>query len=67
VIKYYKRHGAEELAQYCNYVDYIQSKAFGMGMRNPKHLGLGDDVCCQYMKRGRETVVPDNLKPLFDS
>ena len=65
-IKYLKRHGAEELAQYCNYVDYIQSKAFGMGMQNPRNIGLGDDICCMYMKQGRETVMPENLKSLFD-
>jgi len=62
VIKYYKKHGAEELAPYCNFIDYIQSRIIGMGMQNPKNIGQGDKICCEYMKAGRETVVPDNLR-----
>lgn len=62
VIKYFKRHGVEELGQYCNYVDYIQSRVFGLGLHNPKNIGQGDDVCIEYFKQGRETVLPDNLK-----
>jgi len=65
VIKYYQKHGAEELAQYCNYVDYIQSHAIGMGMQNPVNIGQGDRECCEYMKEGRETLLPDNLVELF--
>lgn len=67
VIKYFRRHGVEELGRYCNYVDFIQSRAFGMGMLNPKNIGQGDEICCEYMKRGRDTVMPDNLKKLFES
>ena len=62
VIIYYKKHGAEELAPYCNFIDYIQSRIIGMGMHNPKNIGQGDRICCEYMKAGRETVVPDNLR-----
>jgi hypothetical protein len=62
VIKYYEKHGVEELAPYCNYIDYIQSHALGMGMQNPKNIGQGDEKCCEYMKEGRETLLPDNLK-----
>jgi len=36
-----------------------------MGMQNPKNIGLGDDICCMYMKQGRKTVMPDNLESLF--
>jgi hypothetical protein len=67
VIKFYQKHGVEELAQYCNFIDYIQSQAFGMGMQNPKNIGPGDEICVQYMKQNRETVLPDNLKPLFSA
>ncbi|MFC1532752.1 L-2-amino-thiazoline-4-carboxylic acid hydrolase [Thermodesulfobacteriota bacterium] len=61
VIKYYKKHGAEELALYCNYIDYIQSHTLGMGMQNPRNIGQGDEKCCEYMKEGRKTLLPDNL------
>lgn len=65
MIKFYQKHEVEELAQYCNFIDYIQSKAFVMGMQNPKNIGLGDETCVQYMKQNRETVLPDNLRPLL--
>jgi hypothetical protein len=64
VIKFYQKHGVEELMQYCNFIDYIQGKAFGMGMQNPKNIGLGDEMCVQYMKQHRETMLPDNLKSI---
>lgn len=65
MIKFYQKHEVEELAQYCNFIDYIQSKAFVMGMQNLKNIGLGDETCVQYMKQNRETVLPDNLRPLL--
>ena len=65
VIKYYKRHNVEELGHYCNYVDYLQSKIFGLGMENPKSLGRGDKVCIELFKQGRKTVEPNNLKGLI--
>lgn len=61
VIKYYQKHGAEELGPYCNYVDYIQSHVIGMGMQNPENIGQGDHKCCEYMKQGRDTLLPNNL------
>jgi hypothetical protein len=64
VIKYFKRHDVEELGQYCNYVDYIQSKVFGLGLQNPMNIGQGDNNCTEYFKQGRETVIPDNLKDI---
>ena len=30
-------------------------------MRNPQNIGQGDSVCCEYMKKGRFTEVPENL------
>ncbi|OEU60792.1 MAG: hypothetical protein BBJ57_03435 [Desulfobacterales bacterium PC51MH44] len=66
VIKYYQAHDAEELAKYCNFVDYIQSCVFGMGMRNPQNIGQGDSICCEYMKKGRATIVPNNLSEIVD-
>ncbi|NQT72257.1 MAG: L-2-amino-thiazoline-4-carboxylic acid hydrolase [Chloroflexi bacterium] len=65
VIKYYEKHGAAELSPYCNYIDYIQSHVLGMGMHNPKNIGQGDEKCCEYMKEGRETSLPDNLAQVF--
>jgi len=62
VIKYFKKQGVEELGQYCNYVDFIQSRTFGLGLLNPKNLGLGDELCIETFKQGRKTELPDNLK-----
>ena len=67
VIKFFKRHGAEELGNYCNFIDYMRSKTFDMGMQNPRNIGQGHDVCVQYMKRDRKTELPENLKPLLES
>jgi hypothetical protein len=64
VIKYLHRHGAAELARYCNYVDFIQSRVFGLGMQNPENIGQGDRVCRECFKQGRETLVPENLKSI---
>jgi hypothetical protein len=60
-VKYMRRHGAEELAAYCNYIDFIQSRAFGLGMQNPQNIGQGDSVCREYFKQGREASLPENL------
>ncbi len=61
MIKYFHAHDVEELVPYCNFLDYIQSYVFGMGMRNPQNIGQGDSICCEYMKKGRFTEVPGNL------
>ena len=61
VVNYMRKHGAEGLAPYCNYVDFIQSRAFGLGMRNPDNIGQGGSACREYFKRGRETSLPENL------
>jgi len=53
--------GAEELAAYCTYIDFIQSRAFGLGMQNPQNIGQGSSVCREYFKQGRETCLPENL------
>lgn len=66
VIKYYEKHGVPELASYCNFLDYLQSRTYGMGMKNPTNIGQGDAVCLQQMKQGRETAVPVNLQILVD-
>ncbi|MHA2365550.1 MAG: hypothetical protein ACXAC7_16455 [Candidatus Hodarchaeales archaeon] len=65
VIKYFKRHNVEELGRYCNFVDYLQSDIFGLGLENPKRIGGGDDVCIEYFKQGRKTVLPDNLTDII--
>lgn len=64
VLKFYEKVGAPELGAYCNFVDYIQSKAFNLGMRQPAHLGSGDTRCIECFKRGRPTEVPGNLTKL---
>ena len=64
VIAYYEQNDAMELAPFCNFFDYIQSKTFGMGMWNPTSLGRGDTTCVELMKRGRETALPDNLRSI---
>jgi len=64
VIKFYERVGVPELGAYCNFVDYIQSEAFNLGMQQPAHLGTGDTKCIECFKRGRQTEVPDNLRKL---
>jgi len=64
VIKLYEKLGVPELGAYCNFVDYIQSKAFNLGMKQPERLGGGDARCIECFKRGRQTEVPSNLREL---
>lgn len=64
VLKFYEKVGVPELGVYCNFVDYIQSEAFNLGMKQLAHLGGGDTKCIECFKRGRQTEVPDNLKKL---
>jgi len=64
MVEYLRAHGAAELAPFCNYVDYLQSRAFGLGMQNPANIGQGDAVCREHFREGRETPVPDNLRAL---
>lgn len=66
VLKYFEKHGVPELAAYCNFLDYLQSRTYGMGMINPTNIGQGDAVCLQLMKQGRDTPVPANLQSLAD-
>ncbi len=66
VITFYRKHDAMELAPYCNFFDYIQSRTFGLGMENPTSIGRGDEVCVERMKRGRQTPVPENLIELVE-
>ena len=61
MVKYFHAHDVEELGPYCNFLDYLQSDVFGMGMKNPQNIGQGDSICCEYMKKGRYTEVPENL------
>jgi hypothetical protein len=61
MVKYFHAHDVMELAPYCNFIDYIQSNVFGIGMRNPQNIGQGDSICYEYMKKGRFTEVPENL------
>ena len=66
VIKYFNACGVPELSKYCNFIDYIQGKAFGLGVQNPHNIGQGDAVCEEFMKRGRKTEVPENLAVLIN-
>jgi len=64
VLKFYEKLGVPELSVYCNFVDYIQSEAFNLGMRQTAHLGSGDVKCVECFKHGRQTKVPSNLRGL---
>lgn len=65
VIKFYRRQSVPELARYCNFVDYIQSRVFGLGLRQLSCLGSGDETCVECMKENRRTEMPNNLKTLI--
>lgn len=64
VVDYLRANGAADLAPYCNYVDYLQSKTFALGMRNPSTIGCGSPVCRESFQRGRATPLPANLHPV---
>jgi len=66
VIKYFNVCGVPEISRYCNFIDYIQGKAFGLGLQNPHNIGQGNAVCEEFMKRGRKTEVPENLAVLIN-
>jgi hypothetical protein len=66
IVKFFNKQGVPELAYYCNFVDYIQSKVIGMGMQQLSCIGAGDKNCVECMKQGRETKIPSNLKKLFE-
>ena len=38
VVKYFRKHGAGEPTAYCNYIDFIQSRALGLGMQNREQM-----------------------------
>lgn len=64
-IKYLKQLGVPELAPYCNFVDYIQSCTFNLGLKKEKSLGCGDRECTFLVRPGKQTPVPDNLEPVL--
>jgi hypothetical protein len=66
VVNYFRKHGVEDLAPYCNYIDFIQSRVLGLGMQNPENIGQGSGVCREYFKQGRETCLPENLKSIAE-
>lgn len=66
VVKYMHKHDVGELAPYCNYVDYIQSRALGLGLRQSGCIGSGDSCCREDFSQGRETLTPANLVSIVD-
>ncbi|NHJ48829.1 MAG: hypothetical protein FK733_13680 [Asgard group archaeon] len=65
VIKLFKNEGVPEMAKYCNFIDYIQSNVFGLGLIQKGCLGAGDETCIECMKQGRSTPIPDNLQNII--
>ena len=66
VVEFLKENGGEELIKYCNFMDYIQSRTFGLGWQNPVNIGQGGGSCISYMKRNRTTEIPVNLSDLIE-
>jgi len=63
-VDFMRKHGAASLTPYCNYVDYIQSRTFGLGMRNPENIGQGAGVCREFFKPRGPTPLPENLRSI---
>jgi plasmid stabilization system protein ParE len=57
ICKFYRAHGAAELAPYMCLSDYVVSRAFGRGLVRYKTIAEGDEVCDFRYKQGRETFV----------
>ena len=66
VVNFFKREGCEDIAHYCNFVDAIQGKALKLGVHCKTCLGSGDATCEEYMKQGRETVMPESISRLLE-
>ncbi len=66
IVSFFHDLGVPEMAYYCNFVDYIQSKIFGLGLIQEACFGAGDDKCISCMKKSRNTEVPSNLKNLIE-
>lgn len=66
IVNFFKQEGCGDLAPYCNFVDTIQGKALNMGVHCKACLGAGDATCEEYMKQGRETVIPENIRALLE-
>jgi hypothetical protein len=57
ICKFYRAHGADELAPYMCLSDYVVSQAFGRGLVRYKTIAEGAEVCDFRYKQGRETFV----------
>ena len=66
IVNFFKQEGCGDLAPYCNFVDAIQGRALNMGVHCKACLGAGDATCEEYMKQGRETVMPENIRALLE-
>ena len=66
IVNFFRQEGCEDLAPYCNFVNAIQGKAFNMGVHCKACLGAGDATCEEYMKQGRETVIPERICRLLE-
>jgi hypothetical protein len=63
-VDFMRKHDAEGLMPYCNFVDYIQGRVFGLGMQNPENIGQGSKVCREFFKQRRPTPLPENLRSI---
>jgi len=52
IIKFYRRHGADDLAPYCCQLDFPLSDALGWGLRRTMTLAEGGAKCDFRFKRG---------------
>ena len=66
VINFFMQEGCEDIVPYCNFVDAIQGKALNMGVHCKACLGSGDATCEEYMKQGRDTVIPEKICMLLE-
>jgi len=63
-VNFMRKHDADSLMPYCNFVDYIHSRVFRLGMQNPENIGQGSKVCREFFKQGRTTSLPENLQSI---
>ena len=65
VNKWYEAQEVRELRPFCNFADVTYSRLMGMGIDASTTIGQGCDRCELRFKRGRETLVPANLRGII--
>lgn len=67
MVRFLEKQDCQALARYCNMLDYIQGRTFGMGVRFKSCIGTGDPVCVECMKNGRDTEIPPLVAELLQN